>query len=307
MPIPTSRTKENSVITVDKVACNGCGLCVNICKDFDLVMSDGKAHPGDHPLFGCMGCGHCMAICPTGAITINGRFLSSADVFTLPGKEEAASYDSLLKLLQRRRSIRDFREKAVPQDILDKVIEATKTAPMGLPPSDVHVLVLDSREKVRKFAEDYCKVLGSMRWFFSNGFLAVMRPFWGRQTDELFREFLKPLVEKYLNGMKNGENLVNYDAPVMMYFYGSPFCDPADPIIAATYAMVAAESLGLGTCMLGAIHPFIQKGKEAARFRERYGIRFKSREGLVLIMGYPKYKFSKGITRSFASVDTFGN
>ena len=60
-----------------------------------------------------------------------------------------------------------------------------------------------------------------------------------------------------------GINVVNYDAPLAIYFYGSPYCDPADPIIAATYAMIAAEALGLGTCMLGAIHPLIQYGKSA--------------------------------------------
>jgi nitroreductase len=56
--------------------------------------------------------------------------------------------------------------------------------------------------------------------------------------------------------------------------------DVADPIVAATYAMIAAESLGLGTCMLGAKHPLIQNGKAAQKFREKHGIRYKSREGL---------------------------
>ena len=49
-----------------------------------------------------------------------------------------------------------------------------------------------------------------------------------------------------------------YDAPVALCFYGSPCCDPAGPVIAATYAMPAAESLGLGTCMIGGNDPFIQ-------------------------------------------------
>ncbi len=60
--------------------------------------------------------------------------------------------------------------------------------------------------------------------------------------------------------MKHGINYVTYDAPATIYFYGSPYCDYADPIIAATYAMLAAESLGLGTCMIGGIHPFLQNG-----------------------------------------------
>jgi len=97
--------------------------------------------------------------------------------------------------------------------------------------------------------------------------------------------------------------MASYDAPLALYFYGSPYTDPADPLIAATYAMTAAESLGLGTCMLGGIHPFIQSGRAARKFREKHGIRFKSREGLFLIIGHPRVKYQHGITRTFANID----
>ncbi|MCL2297098.1 MAG: nitroreductase, partial [Proteobacteria bacterium] len=85
-------------------------------------------------------------------------------------------------------------------------------------------------------------------------------------------------------------------------FYGSPYADPADPIIAATTAMYAAESLGLGTCMLGAIHPLIQYGSDAKKFREKHRIRCKSQEGIFVIFGYPSVKYRKGLKRTFASV-----
>lgn len=88
----------------------------------------------------------------------------------------------------------------------------------------------------------------------------------------------------------------------MLCFYGSPYGDPADPLIAVTYAKRAAESLGLGTCMLGAMHPMIQSGGAARKFREAHGIKFKSPEGIFLILGYPKAEFLKGVRRGFASV-----
>ena len=96
--------------------------------------------------------------------------------------------------------------------------------------------------------------------------------------------------------------MVTYDAPLAMYFYGSPYTDPADPIIAATVAMYAAESLGLGTCMIGSVHPLIQNGKKARMFREKYKIKYTSREGLIVLFGYPAVKYEKGIKRTFASV-----
>lgn len=271
MPIPTSRTNEIARITIDAEKCNGCG--------------------------------HCMAICPKGAIKIEGRFLSPDDLFPLPDKAEMASYVALLKLFQRRRSIREFKDKPVEQELIDKIIAAASTAPMGLPPSDVSILVINWKEKAFQFSKDYCEYLVNLKWMVTPTGLFFMRLFYGKENGEMFRDFIKPLIDTYVGYMKKGENLVTYEAPLALYFYGSPYTDPADPLIAATYAMTAAESLGLGTCMLGGIHPFIQSGKAARKFREKYGIRFKSREGLFLIIGHPRVKYQNGIKRIFANVD----
>lgn len=304
MAIPTSRTKEVGQITIDKEICNGCGLCVDVCKDFSLILKDNKVTISDNPFFGCIGCGHCMAICPTGAIAINGREISPNDLFDLTTARNGTIYNELLSLFQRRRSIREFINKEVEAELIEKILVASRTAPMGLPPSDVNVLIFDSKDKVLNFAKDYCDYLRGMKWFVSKWFLALMRPFWGKANDDLFRSFVRPLFENYTGKMEQGQNLVNYDAPLMMYFYGSPYSDPADPIVAATYAMIAAESLGLGTCMLGGIHPLIQNGGKARKFREKHRIKFQSREGLFIIFGYPAVKYKRGIKRSFASETT---
>jgi ferredoxin len=303
MSIPTSRTREKGEITINEAKCNGCGLCVEVCKDFGLKIAHKKAVISQNPLFGCIACGHCMAICPTGAIEINGRELSPDDLFDLPARDTAASYDQLLNLLKIRRSLREFRDEPVAQEITDKIIAAALTAPMGIPPSDVHLLVLRSQESVRHFSEDFCTLLTSMKWFVSNWFLTLMRPFWGKTNDEMMRNFVRPVIQVYNQNMKKGIDLVTYDAPLALYFYGSPYADPADPLIAATYAMIAGESLCLGTCMIGAVHPFIQNGSKAKKFREKYGIKFPSREGLIVLFGYPKVKYPKGIKRTFASVE----
>jgi len=302
MSIPTTRDKKPANISINTDKCTGCGLCVDVCKDFGLEIVDHKVAISDKPIFGCIACGHCMMVCPTDVIAIEGRTLAPVQLFNLPDKSTVPSYESLLAMLYRRRSVREFKDKPVEKEKINQILEAAQTAPMGLPPSDVHVVVLENKVQVHAFASDFSNYLSSIRWMTSNWFMALMRPFWGKANDEMMHSFVKPVFNTFVDSMNKGHNWINYDAPLAMYFYGSPYSDPADPIIAATYAMLAGESLGLGTCMLGAIHPFIQNGKKARLFREKWGIKYQSREGLVVIFGYADVHYSQGVKRTFADI-----
>jgi len=48
MAIPTSRAKEKGDIRINREKCTGCGECVEVCKDFGLVLRDGKADLSDN-------------------------------------------------------------------------------------------------------------------------------------------------------------------------------------------------------------------------------------------------------------------
>lgn len=302
MAIITSRTTEAAQIHSNQDICTGCGLCVQVCKDFSLEIVNGKVSQSTTPVFGCIGCGHCMAICPENAIKITGRDISPDDLLETTS-DEVISYKALLNMFQKRRSIREFKDKAIPTEVLDKIINAASTAPMGLPPSDVNLLVFQSKTQLNNFAADFANYLKSMKWIVSNLFLGIMRPFWGKTNHDLFRGFVKPLIHTFTTTNIHDFNPITYNAPAAIYFYASPWADPADPIVAATTAMYAAEALGLGSCMIGSIHPLIQNGSKAASFRKRHGIRYKSREGVFLLLGYPAVKYRKSIQRRFSSVD----
>ena len=113
------------------------------------------------------------------------------------------------------------------------------------------------------------------------------------------------MVGFFIGARERGRNYLLYDAPLAIYFLASPYSDPADPHIAATYAMLAAESLGLGSCMIGSVHPMIQNG--ARKLKQKWNIPQKAPSGIIVVFGYPKFKFKSGIRRSFADVTFFGN
>lgn len=302
MGIPNFRNSETGKISVDSSKCNGCGLCVQVCSDNDLIIENGAAKASGNGFLGCIACGQCMAICPKGAISISGREMSVENVFSLTPQDDYAQYESLNNLLQRRRSIRNFKTKNVDSLIIEKIINSASTAPMGIPPWDVNLLVLNGQDKVREFSGEFSKVCKGMIFMTSPTILSLFKPFINRNNYKFYKEFLSPVLKEYVELYEKGTDIITYDAPLAIYFYGSPFSDPADSVIAATYAMIAAESLGLGTCMLGAIHPIIQYGSLGRKFRAKFGIKHKSQGGLVVIFGYSKLKYNKGIKRTFASV-----
>jgi len=268
-------------------------------------MENGNLGISDSPAFGCFGCGQCMAVCPEDAIRVEGRELSIDDLIDLPKSEEKSTYKQLYSLMLGRRSIRDFKKQEIDKEVVDQLIEAALTAPVGLPPSDVHLLVLEGRKKVCEFAFEAIDQIGKAAWMFMPPGLWLWRLLAGKEAHELMKGFGWPLINKLTSHKEANEDYLLYDAPLAMYFMSSPYSDPNDPVIPATYAMLAAESLGLGSCMIGSIHPFLRYG--AKRFKMKWGIPQKSTNGIVVVFGYPKYKYQHALKRTFAQVNIYEN
>ncbi|MBL7968061.1 MAG: nitroreductase family protein [Prolixibacteraceae bacterium] len=304
MAIITSRTRENGIINIDYELCNTCGLCVKVCKDFSLEIEDKKLVVSNSPVFGCIACGQCMAVCPTGAITISGREMSADDRIDLSEMKNKPSYDQLKNLMIGRRSIRDFTDREISDEIIDKILEASVSAPMGLPPSDVHLVVIKGKEKVREFSFDVLDFFDKISYLFAPPMIYLWR-LAGKETYKLMKSFARPLVDFLAKARVKNENYLLYDAPLAIYFSASLYSDPADPYIPATYAMLAAETLGIGSCMIGSIHPVIQYG--ARKLKRKWKLQPKSPTGIVVIFGYPKFKYTSGIKRSFAEVSYIPN
>jgi nitroreductase len=106
-----------------------------------------------------------------------------------------------------------------------------------------------------------------------------------------------------VEGRRQGRDLLFYDAPAVLLFHHSPYVDASEAMIACTYAMLAAESLGLGTTMIGAAAPIIMRKRELC---QQLGIPDGNKPAIALILGYPAVHFRRGVIRRFASVSRFG-
>ncbi|MEW6698121.1 MAG: hypothetical protein ACOY35_07385 [Bacillota bacterium] len=66
--------------------------------------------------------------------------------------------------------------------------------------------------------------------------------------------------------------------------------------------MLSAESLGLGSCMIGTPAYFIKHSKHSKKFKQKYHIPLKNQQGIVVIFGYPKIPYKKSIRRRLAGI-----
>lgn len=299
MSIRTSRASGNAEVLIDQALCTACGMCVEACKGGPLYLEEHVLMVNQAEGFGCIACGACITVCPTDAIRISGRDLFPEDVLPLPPETGRAGYQSLQNLLLARRATRLFNSDPVDPSLVSQILEAAATAPMGYPPTDVSVLVLANREAVSRARHILLKEMESWKYIFSPFMIALMRPFISKENAEMYGKFLMPAVNMMLKKNAAGEDWFLYNAPIAIYFYGTAFSDPADPVIAATYAMLAGESLGLGTCMLGFPGYVFQFSSKA---RKTYGLPKKIQPGLMVLFGHPKFKRQHALRRRFARV-----
>jgi nitroreductase len=240
-----------------------------------------------------------MAVCPSGAIHVTGRRLDDAAAFPLPPLSERATADALEGLLQARRSARHYKEQEIERSTIVRLLAMASTAPMGFPPSEVGVVVINGREKVQALAKDLVDVF--KKWLFLStpvGSL-ILRLMMDKPSVEMMRNFVLPVARTIIDARKNNTDLLFYDAPCVILFH-YPMKDTVDPAIACSFATIAAEGLGLGSCMIGTVAPALRGNN---KLKAKWGIPQKNIPSIAMTLGYPTINFPKGIHRCFASVE----
>lgn len=298
MAVIHSLYREAAEVRTDAERCSRCGECTRTCPAEVLRLTDDGVRVTAESPFGCIGCGHCMLVCPRDCIDVHGRGISREDLRELPPPGARADAEQLAALLRSRRSVRRFAPEEVPPELLQTIIELAATAPMGIPPWDIGIVTLQGRSRVQQVA---ATVVDGYRGFVKLArpwLLTLLRPLMGRAKYEMFRHFILPLAGNYIAARNAGRDTLFWDAPAVLIFHASPYADAVDAAIAGTYAMLAAESLGLGSTIIGGAPPILQRNAGLCR---ELGIPAGNRPVLALIVGRPAVPFRRTLQRHFTS------
>ena len=297
----TNMTSSGITHKIDPLLCTNCKLCVIICPAMILAQNEKKeVYFTQDRISICIKCGHCMAMCESSAISIEG--LSYKTNFR-PLPESFWNETDFFNFLLARRSVRVFKDKPVPVELLQKIVDAIATAPFGVHPDNVEITVVSDKKVIEKawpyMSKFYMQLAKILRiplvgWFF--------RRYLPKEAVDTLMNFIIPHVDKGLYDSSTGIDDITRNAPALILFHGRKEAGEhtADAHIYLTYAMLAAHSLGLGATVIGLIGPPIDPMKKLRQI-------FKIPEGNEvvgsLIVGYPKYLFKKAIVRPRTKVN----
>ena len=149
-----------SHLIIDTDRCIGCGRCVKVCIRANISVMDGKAKETPSGPMGCFDCGHCMAVCPKDAIRLE-KYMDQNDRIVDHDDSKVIGYDTMMEFLRRRRSIRWFKDEKVPDDVLQKLFDASYYSPSAQNSQKVEFVVMDQR--LDEFQSHIAKILEPLR------------------------------------------------------------------------------------------------------------------------------------------------
>ncbi len=248
-------------VEIDLSKCTGCGLCAKDCVGFDIAIENGKARARGES---CIRCGHCEAVCPSKAVSVCG-YESSPDEIPF---QTRLNPRQLLDAIKTRRTVRQFTDQEVSEEIIDMIIESGRLAPTGTNAQGTsYVVIRNTRTECERIAVGmFSRVLG----------------------------IAKKFVPQVRN-MKVDENFFFKKAPLVILVMGR---DTVSASLAAQNMAFMAEANGLGVLFSGF---FTVCAKLSKKIRRILGIK-KEKPVITLVMGYPAVRYKRTANRNAAAV-----
>ncbi len=275
-------------INVNKEKCIRCGKCVKVCPAWIFAQAEPKANIEIRNIEECIGCGHCAAVCPTSAVEHSlfpPKKVHAIDFDKMPTPEQ------LMLLMKARRSNRAFSKQAVPEELMNQILEAAHRAPTASNLQQVEFTVVNDPEKIKMIINTTIDGLTSVAKTLKN---PLLKPILKRIMPDVYKYL--PKFEQLKTEYEKGNDLILRNATSVIFFstpkrsnFGHADCN-----LAYQNASLMAESLGVSQFYTGFVLTTISRDKKQ-KIAKALGITGKINAGMGL--GMPLFKYPNYIDK----------
>ncbi len=199
-------------------------------------------------------------------------------------------------MIRARRSIRNFLDRPVEREIVEKIIEGARFAPSAKNAQSTRYMVIRDRDLLEEVAEATAAWLGRIAQKLKNPFFRTVYLLKGDVNAE---EIGKRVMQFKLirHAMQKGDDMILFHAPALILFHADRTVRFAETNanLAVENASFVCGSLGLGCFYTGYVTLACVRNK---RIRKLIGLPEKHRVYGGLAMGYPAIAFSRRIERN---------
>jgi nitroreductase len=280
--------EENS-IKIDRDLCSGCGLCVTVCPTGTISVMEGKAAASGRE---SISCGHCEAICPLGAVRVLAideemsqyKTFAAEKQWLPPGKYSKAA---LVQLMASRRSCRSFTGQSVERAMLEDLVKIGITAPSGTNSQAWTFTILPTRKAVKSFAENIATYFSRLNSNAEKTMLRIFLKLIGKgELDAYYRGYYRKVKEALEKWHGSGKDRLFHNSTAAIIVGSRPgaSCPAEDALLATQNILLAAHSMGLGSCLIGYAVAAMKKNPSIQR---AIGIPTEEEIHAVIALGYP--------------------
>jgi nitroreductase/NAD-dependent dihydropyrimidine dehydrogenase PreA subunit len=277
---------ENSKVIVDIESCTRCKACANECHYYNF--DSDKMHFHEEMEEYCIECGKCVAVCPVNAIRLKSH--QNEILIDAPTNEELPSFESLSNLFKTRRSRRQFQNKPVPKEIIEKILDvAGRYSATGHNEENVFFTIIQDKDLLASISKECTIQVTNLVEKFEDpkGQESLASVFSPDMMNKIINVI--PSFKRSLKMIKKGEEVWHRNAEIIIIHSPKNSLSLIENCtLAAAQIMLAAETLGLGTCSLGYITTFFNQFRSIGKMAK---IPTKHQACYTLAIGYPKARY----------------